>query len=513
MANVGERGRLDVLCVGAGTLVDHALGGSASVCSVALLCSNTPMLLVGAGPGSLRQSLHHLGGLPPAVFLPSAQALYTADLQAMMQYEASYGRKLRIYAAGDVLDQTIAGIDEDIVVDVRSYVEFLQVELGAPTSFHGQYFLMTQRCDTKNPRYNMVVLDTFQKPLIAFIDGPLSYQSVFQQSPCAIVRAYKGFVAEQLHQELGMTKLLVMGCPPDVHLAAPAAALRPGDAFVAPLVKGGTSTAPPSRSMGPYGLEPSAAAEGEYSQGTGEDSGLGLQYLPAGGLRSALRGRSPPRGGSSNSGRRQGWNPSTTPSNNNSDSVYVTNHGEPRFNMPYDDAPQQPSSSSYQGQYAAPYPGAEPGSNPHRRQWNANPRSSRGASPAAGYRPSTPSRVGLSEATAKVAARGHGPPAPPRKLYIFNNEVKEAEPVIVMLHEHMTLPALKAKIGGLLNIRPFGQLYTIDGGIVRDAAHLAHCQEVVATKHAGAPFDLGRLPFGMQFTRPAAPADQVMAFM
>lgn len=453
-----DRARLDVLCVGSGTVVQQALSGDASAC-VALLCSNSPMLLIGAGPGSLRHTLHHLGQLPPAVFLPAANVGHTAELQAMIQYEASHGRKLTVYGASDVLDQAIASIDEEIVAEVRASVEFLQVELGAPTACHPSFYMLLQRSETRAPRYNLCILDAYQRPLLAYLDGPLSYNAVFQQAPCVIVRQFRGLNADQLYHDLSQTKLLVVGYSAEAapKISAPAAALRAGDSFVAPTVKGGTAVALPHH---PHGAAPSgfdaahrsvAADHGAYDSGYSGDDAV------------------PQR------------------------SFEVRNNGQLRMEVPTRGQPQH----SGHAQVAPRTPRQE-----------LRPASAQRH--AAGERPSAYEQPAQAQ---QVHYRTtHQPPAPPRKLYVFNNEVKEAEPVIVMVPDHMTLAALKVKIGTLLNVKPFGQLYTVDGGLVRDTRDLQHCQEVVATKHAGAPFDLRRLPHGMQYTRPAVPSSDVMAF-
>jgi hypothetical protein len=206
------------------------------------------------------------------------------------------------------------------------------------------------------------------------------------------------------------------------------------------------------------------------------------------------------------------------------DALWISNNGEPRLHAEMEDVYPQ-----YRAGPPEPPPAPHYAATQRRSSWGPSPSGARSgmptapgrtASPAAGLRP-TAAMVSAAAMEAAAAAqhreakarpRGRANPTPPRKLYVFNNEVKEAEPIIIMVHEHMTLAALKSKIGNALNIKPFGQLYTVDGGLVRDAADLGHCQEVVATKHAGAPFDLDRLPYGMEYTRPAAPADRSIAF-
>ncbi len=93
---------------------------------------------------------------------------------------------------------------------------------------------------------------------------------------------------------------------------------------------------------------------------------------------------------------------------------------------------------------------------------------------------------------------------PPRgnvKVFVFDNENKDHDPVIVMIPPHGTMETLRKKIGHKLNIRPMGGLYTVDYGLVRSTEELIHGQEVVATKHAGAPFDPNALPTKMRFKR------------
>jgi hypothetical protein len=163
-----------------------------------------------------------------------------------------------------------------------------------------------------------------------------------------------------------------------------------------------------------------------------------------------------------------------------------------------------------------------------RRSTSFTPPAAHGGSGNRFFDGTTESRRQLLRATSPAAARTRtqhfesakhqrpvvhrdGPQAP-RKLYVYCNEAKAADPVIVMMPAHMTLPALKSKVGALLGLKPFGQLHTVDGGLVRAPLELQHCQEVVATKHAGAPFDLHRLPHLMQFAAPAAGAPDMVPF-
>ena len=406
-------GKVQLLCLGAHAMLPAV--AEAAGCSPALLLrmNTEPLLLIGAGPGVLQSCLTVLGQIPTAIFLPSAKLHHIADIQAIIECAAqtdSVARKLFVYGPADVLDYCIDCIDEDIVASVRDTVEFLQVELGAPTAFHQQFYMITQRCETKSPRYNVCILDTYQRPLLCVIDGPLSYLTVFQQAPCAVVRRFEGLDIPQLYDALECPKMFLVG-----HVAGdrgidpvgdrPAMGLRMGDKFILPATKG---------------------------QWTGHEL--------------------------ANSGDRR-------PGPELTDMISSTGRA---------------AAASLVTRTPSPRPGRV--------------QSALSVKPFQG---------GLLS-TAPVATRSDFSVGQPRKLYLFNNEDKDAEPIIVMLTPAMTLATLKSKVAGILGIRPFGHLYSVDHGLIRDTDLLEHCQELVATKHAGAPFDTSRLPRQMSYTRPAA---------
>lgn len=188
--------RLSVQCLGADTLVSKSLGSGTATPSAVCMVEDSPILLFGAGPGVLQQCLKLYGQVPAHLVLPSAKMHYIAELQSIIQFEAAHARKLSIYAATDVISAVVDYLDDDLVSDLRDHVEFLQLGVATPTAFYPDFFLMAQLCDglsgVRGLRHNFCVMDAYQRPLCSWIDGPLSYRTIFHLSPAIICRVYHG---------------------------------------------------------------------------------------------------------------------------------------------------------------------------------------------------------------------------------------------------------------------------------------------------------------------------------
>jgi hypothetical protein len=452
--------RLDVRCVGSSTLLGHGLHGQ-PVSSIGVLRNNSPILLVGCGGGVVRSAVSRLGTLPPVVFLPSVKLSCMSDLQVYIQFEAMHHRRVKVYAAGDVLDKAVALLDEAIVSEVREFVEFLQVEPGIATSLNDKYCMMIQRANGLSLEtvgsYNMVMMDMAQRPLLSVLDGPLTVNgdiSLFRTAPCCVVNLWGGFRIDALKSQLGQaqTRIVVIGYAgeqPPSDFVFPAIPLRPGDTFSVPQ----NLTGADMNNGEPEWISRGEASRGHYPPGTPSSTGM----TPV------VRGK--------------------TPTTARFDEMIPPRSG-------FDDHPRPASRGT------SPKTGA-------RQHYDPT------GQPVPSYqRPRTASPAISAPSGGTVSVGGDGAP---KKLYVFNNEYPDAEPVIVMLMPKMKLAALKAKISQLLNLRPMGNLYTVDTGMIRLAEELNHTEEVVATKHAGAPFDMSRLPKLMRFTRRALPMEEVVA--
>ena len=85
---------------------------------------------------------------------------------------------------------------------------------------------------------------------------------------------------------------------------------------------------------------------------------------------------------------------------------------------------------------------------------------------------------------------------------MFNNESKGAPSRMFLIKNVRTLDQLKLKVADTLNIKPIKHLYRLDGSVLKHLDEIPHMAELVATKHAGAPFDIDDLPLHVKVGRP-----------
>ena len=93
------------------------------------------------------------------------------------------------------------------------------------------------------------------------------------------------------------------------------------------------------------------------------------------------------------------------------------------------------------------------------------------------------------------------PSFPLLQIFVFNNECKGAPSRLFLIKNVRTLDQLKLKVADTLNIKPIRHLHRLDGVPVRALDEIPHMTELIATKHAGAPFDINDLPLHVKVGR------------
>lgn len=448
---------LQVRCIGSSTAIGSGLYGE-TASSLAVISDGKPLLLLGVGSGVVKSCCRLLGGVPGIALLPSMRLSDICDLQVYIQHEASFGRHVKVYAPNDVLDRAIALLDDDIVTEVREFVEFLQVDVNVPTALDESHYVVLRNAvacppESRQTMYNVTVFDPMQRPAVTYVVGQPEKDTdgACASSLSVIVKIWKGISVEGALEAMGCrgSKVYAVGFVsnhPPAGLDAPVALLRCGDVFVVP---GSTSTQRPVSPPRHYAAPANATSPAEL-----------------------------------------GWL-------SKAETVHYA-----------EDNMEQPDRSRRSGRLYTPTDARGIGRRAPEHTEEART-TSRARSPATS---TTPKRT-LRRAWAAQNRAPSATSAPPKKLYVFNNEMRDDYPAIVMMAPGMTLQALRAKVGTVLGIRPMGLLYTVDQGAIHSVDELMHGQEVVATKHAGAPFDLAHLPSRMKFNTPAAAAGNIVPLL
>jgi hypothetical protein len=94
-------GKIELLCLGTGD-AESALYENIAATSFALLLDGYPVLLVGAGPGSLRAVSHYAHLVPECILLFNASLEQVNEISALVLTETTARRHIRIFAPRDV---------------------------------------------------------------------------------------------------------------------------------------------------------------------------------------------------------------------------------------------------------------------------------------------------------------------------------------------------------------------------------------------------------------------------
>lgn len=94
-------GKIELLCLGTGD-AESALYDNIASTSFALLLDGYPVLLVGAGPGSLRAVNHYAHLVPECILLFNASLEQVNEISALVLTETNARRHIRIFAPRDV---------------------------------------------------------------------------------------------------------------------------------------------------------------------------------------------------------------------------------------------------------------------------------------------------------------------------------------------------------------------------------------------------------------------------
>ncbi|CUG87517.1 Hypothetical protein, putative [Bodo saltans] len=94
-------GKIELLCLGTGD-AESAIYENIASTSFALLLDGYPVLLVGAGPGSLRAVSHYAHLVPECILLFNASLEQVNEISALVLTETNARRHIRIFAPRDV---------------------------------------------------------------------------------------------------------------------------------------------------------------------------------------------------------------------------------------------------------------------------------------------------------------------------------------------------------------------------------------------------------------------------
>lgn len=81
-----------------------------------------------------------------------------------------------------------------------------------------------------------------------------------------------------------------------------------------------------------------------------------------------------------------------------------------------------------------------------------------------------------------------------RKVYVFTNEDKGAPGKLLLLRNFRSAAQVAQRVAQMFSLKPIKDLHTVHGGVVRSLEELQDGAELIAVRRGGAPFQPGDLP-------------------
>jgi hypothetical protein len=513
LGNASSAKGISVVCMGAASISDSARNGEA-LSSVCLMHDGNPLLLVGLGCGVLRSCLERLPSLPTAVFLPSMRLACSFDLQAYLLLAAERRTHVRVFAASEVIDRVVESLlDVESTEEIGEYSEFLEVAPGVPTEVRsssvdatmqpegrgeddsGQQetadpFSITMKpCgpsvadedissasgSSESRAFNLILMYN-EAPAVCVLEGPPQAEQLddfslsLRSAPLVIVKRWRSCREAQLAAFLDISTQNIFLVP------GYSTRRRSGGIAAAPAIAGTVDLVSEDTVL--------LLGERDPSEESGDlliDSRTPCVLIP----RTAKRGstKKPP-----SQPRRPPWNDTTSPGRPKESPKETSEglierpdelHGDPNGRL-RDVAPVTGRGTVHPAEASKTW----------MDQWNGQ-HSERfenvGGFTYAGLIPRHEHRGQVFSA----------PPAPPKKIFLFDFDDKQCRPVGLVVQPNWSLAVIKRKVSEVANIRPIAHLVTLETGFVRSPTVLVHLQQVIVLRHGGKPFSVYDLPVNM----------------
>ena len=488
---------LSVVCLGSSSVVASATSENSALSSVCLMESGRPVLLIGVGSGVLRSCLERLPSLPEAIFLPSMRICCAADLQAYLLLAAERRIHVKVFAASEVIDRVVDTLlDVECSEVIGEFSEFLEVSPNVPTEIRTAVAsladdgepdplnILMKECassisdedmssaigSSESRGYNLIVLFN-EVPVVGVLEGPTHVEQLddfalsVRSASAVAVRRWRKCSDTQLRGFLDLSSqsiFLLQGYDSGRKQQAIAGCvdLQAGDAVV------GDGDGEDVRDMA-WVLVPQAAPRKLVTKG-------------------AKKKAAP---------QRPAWNEDTSS---------PTTHGVRSPRQTSDGIVESPDELNPERSRLRELGTATGGI-----LSSTSPRSALKRAPPAWLDRWIKQHSGRFEEedgftyTGKVPEYQHRgdmfglPPAPPKKVFFFNFDEKLAPPVSLVISQSWSLEVIKRKVSAALNLRPLGQLVSLETGYVRSPTELVHMQQIVVLRHGGKPFSIYELPVTM----------------
>eukprot|EP01062_Namystynia_karyoxenos_P029932 TRINITY_DN22419_c0_g1_i1.p1 TRINITY_DN22419_c0_g1~~TRINITY_DN22419_c0_g1_i1.p1 ORF type:complete len:587 (+),score=183.28 TRINITY_DN22419_c0_g1_i1:89-1762(+) len=536
--------RIDLLCLGTGKASTHIYHGEPSTGFV-VLQDGEPAVLLGAGLGIVRSCMHYCNRIPDVIYISHNHSDHTGELPLLLSVEAGKGRRKRVIAEGEVmrrlLEHRLAEYHESISLSARKLsdlADFIDAQEGQPCPLTDLFSIVPHRAQHSERCFGFVLLCGGQPVLGWGADSGYSpdYYEALAAAPVLVLDARAGgsydhasfedvieyerhasqHGAPRQHPD-GLT--IYVSCY-GTQQEAPTLPqpLRIGQTLV--LYEDGRPTQPPAPPPHPQPHSqalarlPLQGADGRAAAAAapppGPRAAAPQQYRGAEEHEYAPQPRAAPQ--PHYSGGYQG------PPGQQSLAAYSSSPRQPRpHSAPHGIGGGSSARRSRSGrpQHAADGRSTSQGPTPRRQERSAairglqqqlqmdggdvsmgRGRSSQGHSVGDedGSRQYAFTLPGQTDERPHVIERFPAPSPGPKKVHVHSNEDKGGPPRVFLVKEVRTLDQFKLRVGDQLNIKPIKGLYTTDGYMVRSLDELHHGQELVAVKHAGAPFDIHDLP-------------------